>query len=228
MKYCFPVAGLLSVVLATPSFASLQIVSPTPNALNGYNDFAGNLSLISPGLIKVITGDVQVIDEDGKLEFYAHAAESGYNNNFSVKDPLGAVSVFSETGDFGWRDINDLINPLLPFATFNVTAGTSFFTDLLAKFTSNSAPEASIGTAGFGIFVNAAGDYNPYHLYFGFDDGGAGPDDNHDDLIISVKFTPDPGTDPPPPSMPEPFSGLVWCGLAAVAVLAPGFARRRN
>ena len=130
-----------------------------------------------------------IATEAGTLRFFAHASESGFTNTFHINDTLGNPYSYTEVGAVtGWDD------PLVPFAEFDVPLNTTF-SSLLARFTTNGTPPAStpgvdanIGEIGFGIFVASNGDYDPFHLYFAYDDNGAGPDDNHDDLIVSVQL----------------------------------------
>jgi hypothetical protein len=106
-----------------------------------------------------------------------------------------------------------------------------FLSDALlnARFTTTGigGSNAPITHSGFGIFAEeTAGGSTitaPYsQLYFGYDDNGAGPDDNHDDLIVRAVFTPQS------PVVPEPISLFVWSGLLATAVLATGSRRHRD
>jgi hypothetical protein len=222
MRHLFAVASLLSIILATPSFASLQIVGG--NSIVGIpvpgNDFAGpGKPLTLLGLTHLVVGDVSVTGP-GYFSFFVHGSESGYRNSFAV-DGLPTFQE-PEFSDIPWDGLGYHIGDLPILA-----AGTTLLSSLNAIFTGGDA--APITDPEFGIFISSATvDPSGYdRLYFGYDDNGANKDDNHDDLIVSVTFTADPGTNPPP-GLPEPFSGLVWCGLAAAAVLAPGFARRRS
>lgn len=90
--------------------------------------------------------------------------------------------------------------------------------------------DALAGDGGFGVFYNLANfaSTNSFsQLLLGYDDNGAGPDDNHDDMIIRVVFTPRQQDVTAP--VPEAASLATWGGLAAVAgVVATRSARRRR
>ncbi len=226
----YSLAALLAIVLASPVSASLQIETPfTPMAPLGINDFATQLGqrILSPSVVTpwVAVADV-IATEAGTLRFFAHASESGFTNTFHINDTLGNPYSYTEVGAVtGWDD------PLVPFAEFDVPLNTTF-SSLLARFTTNGTPPAStpgvdanIGEIGFGIFVASNGDYDPFHLYFAYDDNGAGPDDNHDDLIVSVQFVPGSSTGTAP--VPEPISFVVWGALVGATVVLPAVSRRR-
>lgn len=208
------IAVLILLVFGVPASASLEIMpldvleDPLPSS----NDFLAELT--SLGLDRLVQGNVK-ITANGTLSFFAHASESAFTNTFSV----GGFS-FTEYSDISWDAAGTLIN-LTPIS---VTAGMLLSDAVLnAQFTTNGAGglDAKPNEDGFGIFANEAGDGStitgPYsRLYFGYDDNGAGPDDNHDDLIISVVFT--------PAAVPEPGAFIVWGGLALLGSLV---SRRR-
>jgi hypothetical protein len=89
----------------------------------------------------------------------------------------------SLTGDLGHTAPSDGGNSLLWFSTAD-----------------GGGDAAGIGEVGFGIFIPEAfangGHYLTDVFYLGYDDRGAGPDDNHDDYIVRVTVTPtpEPGT----------------------------------
>ena len=222
MRYLLIAASML--VFVSPASASLQILSPTSNLMNSsLNDFADDLDDLTPALVKVVTGDVKVLAA-GTLSFFAHASESGFTNTFHIFDTSSNEYTYEEH-ELGW-------NAGVPIASFGVPAN-ALLSQLLASFTTSGIPPTSNGknakindaNEGFGIFVDINGNYDPTHLYFGYDDNGAGPDDNHDDLIVSVVWSgPLGGT---PGTVPEPVSFVVWGMLAAAAIVVPGISRRR-
>jgi hypothetical protein len=228
-------ALLLVLFAAAPAAASLQIVNIHQTGVPGdlldpanippfpSNDFSSDLFALS--LAKIVVGDIQ-LNLPGHLYFFAHASESGFTNTFKAGNS-GEVSYTEPANDLQpWHDYDVPIGQIL-----NVPAGT-LLSSLNAIFTTTGSGgmPAAILSGGFGIFteVNQNGSIKtgPYdEVFFGYDDNGAGPDDNHDDLIISVQFRPLPpgGT----PQVPEPVSVVVWGLLAAATILVPGIARRR-
>jgi hypothetical protein len=85
-------------------------------------------------------------------------------------------------------------------------------------FGSNSGVFSIAGTAGFGIFFTSGrgNGFDESVLYFGYDDNGAGSDDNHDDMIVSARFTP----------VPEPATLAMW-GIGALGMMFAGRRRRQ-
>jgi hypothetical protein len=221
MRYLLIAVSML--VFVSPASASLQIISPSPNSMNSsFNDFADDLDDLTPALVKVVAGDVKVLAA-GTLSFFAHASESGFTNTFHIFDTSSNEYTYEEH-ELAWNEAG------VPIVSFGVPANT-LLSQLLASFTTDGSNgiDASINepnNPGFGIFVASDEGYDPNHLYFGYDDNGAGPDDNHDDLIVSVVWSkPLGGT---PGTVPEPVSFVVWGMLAAAAVVVvPAISRRR-
>jgi hypothetical protein len=158
------------------------------------------------------------ITEAGTLTFYAHASESGFTNTFSMGLSPNNVTK-TETSD-----INPWVDSPISFGSIFVPAATTF-SALNAIFTTTDSGgiNAPMMHQGFGIFAKTGWTDGTLtnQLYFGYDDNGAGPDDNHDDLIIRVDFVP-ATTGGPPPGVPEPISALVWGALAFVGMLVSG------
>jgi hypothetical protein len=218
-------ALLMLLSFVSPASASLEIVpigllgDPIP----GSNDFIANLT--AQGFDRIVQGNV-TINATGTLDFYAHAQESGFTNSFSV-------------GGFSYTEspaINSWIEPgiLISSAPIQVTAGMLLNNLLLSALfttTGSGGLNAAITSDGFGIFAEETADggtfIGPYtRLFFGYDDNGAGPDDDHDDLIVSVLFTP-LAQAASVSHNPEPSSLIVWGGLISATVLATR-GRRRN
>jgi hypothetical protein len=192
-----PIAGAALFALATPAHADFVLdtegttsISPIPGPNEpGDNKYKNDLENLGyDGL--VIGGDAQTlqVDADAKLTFEFHAIEARYTNGFEI----GRTEVLSKTADdTAW------MNPGDQFTTRTVDAGSP----LDWGFTSDSGNDADLGGPGFGIFTQGTaglpddGDVPlGQEVFLGFDDAGAGLDDNHDDLVVSVKEVPIPGT----------------------------------
>lgn len=243
----------LSLTFATPVSASLQVVSGAGLiAIPDDNDFSGEL--LGYGLTQVFQGgaDVKFLS-DGMLSFFHYGSESSYKNGFVVGgewrgsgsalesgDSLGLVGgdVIAE-GLNGWQ--SDPPAALLKFSVAKDTYLSDYgigFRVLDKNSNSGVAIDAIAGTAGFGIFVgdeyDAADPSLTYKsLFVGFDDNGASPEDNHDDMImrISFSFAKKAAKADKKPSkdgvgaVPEAASIMTWGGLLATTVLI--FRRRR-
>lgn len=170
---------------AVPAAAgtTLDVKVGTVTAVPNNNDFKGNLA----GLGLVDYTDVRAavsLSNASKLRFEFIAREASFNNTFKTS----ALSFTSPGPSFiGWS-ADQLIG------TQSYSAGA--ITDWQFRRPDNTL--YAIGTQQFGIFLPDGfqpGDtYSSRVLYLGFDDTGAGPDDNHDDLILRVSVVPEPST----------------------------------
>lgn len=185
------IAAGAAFALAAPASAvhfvvGVGAVTPIP----GNNDFKANLAALSPSLVDYTdVGATLSLSGAAPLKFEFVAREAGFNDTFKV---MGGPSYTSPGPSFVAWPANILIG------THMQAAGpvTNWF------FTPGGGPkngvDLGIGTAEFAIFLPAG--FTPGSswisrvLYLGFDDDGAGPDDNHDDMIIRVSVIPEPGT----------------------------------
>jgi hypothetical protein len=198
--------AVLAVVAAASSLASAGIIvsGDVANTMNpGLNNFIGNLNPLYGGAAQVRSATLST-DQAGTLFFSFHASESGYINTFSFTKPDATVVSYTENPDMNWNAAG---------VSFGSVTGTvAELNSVLAslKFTSNHGLNAGIGQQGFGIYgtggqVVASTD-SLGRYYFGYDDNGAGPDDNHDDMIVSMEFVPSSGG----PNVPEPATLSIW------------------
>lgn len=156
---------------------------------------------------------------DLKFDFYG--SEAGYNNGFDFNS--GAVSFAtgghtSGTGTWG--------SPLASTTVSNVSYGLLNF-----DFTANSGaatvvnganPDAASAASSFPNFfasiTSAPTGTSGQSVDLWFDDGGAGSDDNHDDMMVRVSIVGGNGkvgVVPLPASIPLLLSGLGLLGLVA-------------
>ncbi len=141
-------------------------------------------------------------DEDGTVSYYYFAKDAGYANVFSAAGyefDTGYAPTFQdyivEPRLIGSVDVNgtDLLDfGFCAFSSPGESQGCVSNQQNDAKsFTSNQS-------IAFSIMDNVA--------WLFWDDSGAGPDDNHDDMLIKAVFT--------PRSVPEPATlGLLGLGL---------------
>lgn len=203
---------ILSAALAAQMFVSAAqaglTFSLTSNegAIPGANNFSVDLTGLS--LTQILNGKLTA-SSSGQVLFYYHGSESGYSNSFTARNQDNSVAVsYTENTNF------DAWNPGGSFlGSLNVNAG-----DILKlEFNSNVGPVHAINTAQFGIFAQSGGSVfaNNGRIYFGHDDGGAGPDDNHDDMMISAVFIPEAG------------SLAMWVGLLGLGTVRLRRARKQ-
>jgi PEP-CTERM motif len=211
MKRLFAILGI-AVGLATPAYASF-VVTPDGNAADQTttaaivgNDFQADL--INLGLTNASYGAALSLDAPGTVTFYAFGSESLFDDSF-VKN---GTQLFAETDPtatyYGGAPGTDGLN----LGSFAYAAGS--IADLLFHVVTPHGPgtpiDAAVGDHGFSIFYGS----NPTGLLaFGFDDNGASPEDNHDDLVILARIT----------AVPEPATWLLM--IAGFGFLALAYRR---
>jgi hypothetical protein len=215
------------LVLATFTFALSSSAYAAPITLTGgqagtipgthaNNNFIGTL-FGGPQIGGYFGSQIQFNAAAGsKITFDFFGAEAGYVNNFVYS----GSTVFTHNGG-----LNIASNLATPLSTFTTTIGGSG--TLPFKFKVNSgAGSTTNGTnpndfAGLSLGANFFATCNPFSqaagsggtncnsVYLFLDDGGAGPDDNHDDMLVRVSIA----------QVPEPatiFTGLAGLGLFIV------------
>ena len=128
-------------------------------------------------------------------------AEAGYVNSFVYS----GNSVFTHNG--GLKIASDLGSPLQTFSTSISGSGMLPFSFLVNRgagsVMNGSNPNDFAGAArGANFFATCdplrqaagAGGRDCDSVYLFLDDGGAGPDDDHDDFLVRVSVVPEPAT----------------------------------
>jgi PEP-CTERM motif len=195
-------AGLMAAASAAQAgFVPVDTVSPNANTIGivSNNDFRTTLAGI--GITTYTLGASLAVDQAGSVTYYYYGKEAGYQNIFTAG---------SKSYDSGFSPTSQ------SFFTAPKTIGT---VDVLAGllnfgFCSNSAPGVLVGCVtnaqndalNLGSLQSIAFNATDSVAWLFWDDSGAGPDDNHDDMLIKAVFT--------PRSVPEPATlGLFGLGL---------------
>lgn len=199
----FLAAALLSAGLAAPAHAASFIVTDisapgdTPAVVG--NAFAGDIS--GAGFDAAFFTNVGLaLDNWVIVDFYVFGSESNFQNGFTA----GPVS-FAEAGtgpanDLPWQGLGSPIGsgvygPGQVDWTFNVVSG-------IGAVAGCTGAVCGVDTQAFGIFSEVAFVSGSSldiggRVIMAFDDDGAGPDDNHDDLLIGAvirQVVPEPAT----------------------------------
>lgn len=177
-------AGLMGSASAATVSSGSAVAAAT---LAPENDFLGTVlsgySTFAEGGTFTISG----ISGSDLINFTVIGAEAGHVNTFTINLGGGGSAAFTETSHDGGHPAAEL---------YSVDLGNYLASSLLSLvFSSSGGWTAELSSAfpngqvGMGIFYNA-GSITDFVL--AFDDHGAAPEDNHDDLLVRVSILPEP------------------------------------
>jgi PEP-CTERM motif-containing protein len=218
---------LIGLVMATPAQAApLNLVGGTAGQLPGGSGFNDFVAVLFPGpqiggyYGSQITFDLPPLSQ---LLFEFYGGEAGFHNEFT----FSGTELFDHPS--GGQMAVSLLAPLASVLVSLVGTGTLPFSfeanmgGVVVPLANGGNPNDSGGAAtgpnffaSCNPFGSAAGSGGPgcNMLYLFFDDGGAGPDDDHDDFLVRISAL----TPATPAQTPEPATlGLLGLGLLLVA-----------
>ena len=187
--------------LAQAGFVTTSVFAPGPNEKTVVNNNEFKADLASLGVTKYTTGVTLGVDQAGSITYYYYGKEAGYNNVFLTDDIVfwtgytpTLQNYFSNPIKIGSESVGA---GALDLAFCSLSGGYS-----LVGCVSNDLNDLLSWNSSQSIAYSVSG--NTAWLFW--DDSGAGPDDNHDDMLIKAVFT--------PKGVPEPGTlGLFGLGL---------------
>lgn len=170
----------------------------------GYNNFRSVLAYY--GVNNFFLGTSLAVDGPGTLTFTLNGKEAAFNNQFN----FGGNQLFTTNGlpysawnEWAVSDGHSVNSGVLDFSFCVIAGGTGCVTNV-------GNQGSYLGTLQ-SIGIKIVDSETAWLLW---DDGGAGPDDNHDDMVIGVKYT----------SVPEPATSLLF----GLGILGTALTMRRR
>jgi hypothetical protein len=205
------VAGVLAAGTAQASFAYVDNAAPARQEFQvlAGNDFRSQLN--AAGVTSFSLGAALGVSAPGSI----------------TVDYFGKEAVFSNSFQWAGQSLRTTPAPLVDpwsqrtLGTFSVGSGVlnyAFCTDggqvAGPAVPPTCYPNANEDTTPIGTLVSIGiSIVTPTTAWLLFDDGGAGPDDNHDDMVIRLTYRATP--------VPEPATlGLLGVGLVGAGVVA--------
>jgi hypothetical protein len=202
------VAAMLGAATAAQaSFIEYDNVRPAKSTIDVVpsNDFRGQLASLD---IKQYTlGASLGTDVAGTITYYYYGKEAGYRNDFWAGD-LSLSTDYAPT----WQNRFDD-----PYEIGSLNVGPGLLDFGFCAYNGGSSPLGCLSNEqndGKGLYSWQSIAYSiaGNSVWLFWDDSGAGPDDNHDDMLIRAVFS--PATSVPEPTMLMLFGmGLLGLGL---------------
>jgi len=204
-----------SMSAAHAGFVAIDNTGPAANTIGivPSNDFKAIFGLL--GVTTYTLGASLGTDADGTVTYYYYGKEAGYANVFTA----GALS---KDSGYTPNTQNYFLAPQL-IGSVGVTGGTPLDFGFCA-YSSPGVKQGCVTNAqndklNLGSLQSIAFSAIGNIAWLFWDDSGAGPDDNHDDMLIKAVFT--------PKSVPEPATlGLFGLGLLGIWVGSKGRQRK--
>jgi hypothetical protein len=175
----------------------------------GNNEFRPKLGAL--GVTNYTLGASLGVDNAGSVSYYYYGKEAGYQNVFLAGNFAFSTGFTPTTQNYFNNPIKmgslDVGSGLLDFA-FCAFGSPLFFKGCVTNDQNDDLGWNSYQSIAYSVAGNTA--------WLFWDDSGAGPDDNHDDMLIKAVFT--------PKAVPEPAT----LGLFGLGMLGAWFATRRR
>jgi len=194
------VAANAAVITADSADGLLTYTGPEFETIAGNNDFKNRLG--DGAASQYAIGGRLDLNQSAELTFTYLGYEAGYDNDFLFDGDL----IFSNRGG----------NASAIPSTYETTADElvfSFYANNVSSGVSNPNDPVN-NTQSFAVMFDTYFDNVFYDALLFWDDSGAGPDDNHDDMVIGINAV----------AVSEPAT----LALMGLGLLGLGAARRRQ
>ena len=190
-----------TVSTAQAGFVTVDTNAPTQNTINIVNENYFKPLLAGVGVSQYTLGSSLGTDGAGSVAFYYYGKEAGYRNVFTA----GGLSYDSGLTP----NTQNYFSAPKSIGSIDVSGGVFDF-----RFCAYNESGVSQGCVknekndllNLGFLQSIAFSVRGNVAWLFWDDSGAGPDDNHDDMLIKAVFTPS--------AVPEPATlGLLGLGL---------------
>jgi hypothetical protein len=194
-------AGFAAITAAAPADATVQVNFGGTTTIPGNNDFQGQLNGL--GLTGIAaTGASLILSSNSTITFELLGTESGFSDRFATLSTPNLS--YTENTTFQ-NDFNSPISIGSAFFSAGSLAG-------LLNFSAVGGTPATVGQAGFGIFVpqGTVSGQSLSTFYFAYDDQATNPDRDYDDMIIRAVVH---------PAVPEPATwAMMLVGFGGMGV----------